>query len=138
MKTKNTKILFVALLVIFTLSSCFGENVDITKDATHSADTELGTGAITVTVEQVVDDWSVSFTIHTDKTTLADALLEHGLIAGENGDYGLYVKTVNGIYLDYDEDGMYWAFYKGGEYLMTGADSTEISDTEHYEIVASR
>ena len=66
------------------------------KTATYLKDTELGTGSKTIQVEVKVEDKSVTFTIHTDKTTLGDALLEHSLIAGENGAYGLYVKTVNG------------------------------------------
>ena len=46
-------------------------------------------------------------TINTDKEILRDALEEHNLISGEQGAYGLYVKVVNGIKADYDEDGGY-------------------------------
>ena len=66
------------------------------------------------------------FDIATDKTTVGDALLELGLIAGEEGAYGLYVKQVNGITADYDVDQTYWAFYVNGEYGMTGVDATDI------------
>ena len=52
------------------------------------------------------------------------ALLKLGVIAGEDSDYGLYVKTVNGETADYDKDGAYWAFYVNGEYAMTGVDYT--------------
>ena len=37
----------------------------------------------------------------------------------------------------YDADGLYWAFYKSGEYLMTGVDTTEIADGEQYELVCT-
>ena len=74
-------------------------------------------------------------TIKTDKTILGDALLEHSLIAGEEGAYGLYVKFVNGIRADYDLDGAYWGFNKGGEYMMTGVDGTTIADGDKYELV---
>lgn len=67
-----------------------------------------------------------TFQITTDKKTVGEALLEEGLIQGEPGPYGLYVKTVNGITLDYDTDGKYWAFYVDGEYGMTGVDETDI------------
>ena len=107
-------------------------------NATYSKDTELGTGSKTIAVEVKVGDKSVTFTIHTDKTTLGDALLEHGLIAGENGMYGLYVKTVNGMLADYDIDGSYWSFYKGGEMMMSGVDGESISGGEHYEIVYAK
>lgn len=67
-----------------------------------------------------------AFIIATEKAIVGEALLENGLIAGEDGPYGLYVKTVNGITLDYDTDGMYWSFYVNGEYGMTGVDQTDI------------
>lgn len=64
--------------------------------------------------------------ILTDRKTVGDALLELGLIAGDNGQYGLYVKTVNGVTADYDKDGVYWAFYVNGEYASSGVDTTDI------------
>ena len=66
------------------------------------------------------------FEIHTDKTTVGEALLEMQLIEGEEGPYGLYVKSVNGITADYDADQTYWAFYINGEMAMTGVDATEV------------
>ena len=72
------------------------------------------------------------FEIHTDKTVVGDALLELGLIEGEAGPYGLYVKTVNGITADYDVDQTYWAFYIGEEYGMTGVDLTDIQPGATY------
>ena len=72
------------------------------------------------------------FLVCTDKETVGDALLEHDLIAGDEGDYGLYVKTVNGITADYDTDKTYWAFYVNGEYAPTGVDTTKIVPGETY------
>lgn len=76
------------------------------------------------------------FTITTDKTTVGEALLDEGLIAGEDSEYGLYVKTVNGTTLDYDTDGKYWAFYVDGEYALSGVDSTEIKSGSTYTFKA--
>ncbi len=73
-----------------------------------------------------------SFDITTDKKTVGEALLEEGLIEGEESEYGLFVKTVNGITADYDVDGTYWAFYIDGEYASTGVDSTDIVDGTTY------
>ena len=78
------------------------------------------------------------FEIHTDKTIVGDALLNLGLITGENGPYGLYVKTVNGITADYDTDGTYWAFYIDDEYGMTGVDLTEITPGATYAFKVSK
>lgn len=72
------------------------------------------------------DGKETAFEIHTDKATVGEALLELGLIEGEEGAYGLYVKKVNGITADYDVDQTYWAFYVNGEYGMTGVDSTNV------------
>lgn len=74
------------------------------------------------------------FEIHTDKETVGEALEELGLIAGEEGEYGLFVKTVNGITADYDKDGVYWAFYINGEYALTGIDVTEITQGNSYSL----
>lgn len=73
-----------------------------------------------------------AFEIHTDKETVGEALLELGLVSGDMGDYGLYVKTVNGITADYDEDGTYWAFYVNGEYAASSADLTTITEGDTY------
>ena len=73
-----------------------------------------------------------TFEITTDADTVGEALLDEGLIAGEESQYGLYVKTVNGLTVDYDRDGAYWSFYVDGEYAMSGADTTEIEDGQTY------
>lgn len=78
------------------------------------------------------DGKETEFTVKTDADTVGKALLDANLIAGEDSEYGLYVKTVNGITADYDTDGSYWAFYINGEYAMTGVDSTEIEDGATY------
>lgn len=74
----------------------------------------------------------VSCEIHTDEKTVGAALLKLGVIEGEEGQYGLYVKKVNGIIADYDVDSTYWAFYIDEEYAMTGVDVTEISEESSY------
>ena len=91
------------------------------------APTVMGEGA-TVFYFNVVDKDGneTKFEIRTDKTVVGDALLELGLIAGEEGPYGLYVMTVNGITANYETDGVYWAFYEGDDYGMKGVDLTEI------------
>ena len=73
-----------------------------------------------------------TFSITTDKSTVGDALLEEGLIAGENGQYGLYVTEVNGIVADYNVDGTYWAFYVDGAYASSGVDTTDVVDGSTY------
>ena len=76
--------------------------------------------------------------IHTDQKTVGEALMELGLIDGEDSEFGLYVKTVNNITLDYDKDGLYWAFYINDEYAQSGVDSTEIKEGDTYLLKAEK
>lgn len=95
--------------------------------------TEIGEGQTEFTF--VVADQEgneTQFLVHTDKETVGEALLELGLIAGDESEYGLYVKTVNGITADYDADQTYWAFYVNGEYAQTGVDSTAVTAGDTY------
>lgn len=96
---------------------------------------ELGEGskefALTVTDK---DGNETQFEIHTDKETVGEALQELNLIDGEEGEYGLFVKTVNGITADYDADGVYWAFYVNGEYAASGVDVTQITEGDSYAL----
>ena len=103
------------------------ESGTVAETPDPNAPTVKGEGA-TVFYFNVVDKdgKETKFEIHTDKTTVGEALLELGLIEGEEGAYGLYVKKVNGITADYNVDGTYWAFYEGDDYGMTGVDLTEI------------
>lgn len=95
--------------------------------------TVLGEGETAFTFTVVDGDGNQTvYEIHTDKQTVGDALTELGLIEGEDSEYGLYVKTVNGITVDYDTDGKYWAFYANGEYAQTGVDGTEIEAGASY------
>ena len=77
-----------------------------------------------------------AYTVQTEKETVGDALLEKGLIDGEKGAYGLYVKTVDGITLDFDKDGKYWAFYVNDTYAAKGVDATQIEDGVAYAFKA--
>lgn len=115
-------------------SSAAGSAAATASPDTAATDvTVLGEGAtvFSFTVEDG-DGNQTNFEIHTDATTVGDALTELGLIEGEESEYGLYVKTVNGITADYDTDGKYWAFYVDGAYAQAGVDATEITDGASY------
>lgn len=106
--------------------------------ATYTEDKSFGEGAKTAYVEVKADDKSITFTLKTDKENLADALLEHKLVEGDDSQFGLYIKKVNGILADYDINKSYWSLCKDGQALMTGASDTKISDGEHYELVYTK
>lgn len=82
------------------------------------------------------DGKEVTVEVHTDKKIVGEALTDTGILAGEEGPYGLYIKTVNGDTYDYEKDGKYWAFYINGEYGMTGVDVTEIVENDTYALKA--
>lgn len=138
-------ILCMVLTVAMALSAtgCNGSNNN-TMPPTSAADTNnaadatvLGKGSTSFAFSVTDADGSVTqFEIHTDKATVGEALLELELIAGDDSEYGLYVKTVNGITLDYDKDGKYWAFYVDGEYATTGVDSTAVTAGAGYAFKA--
>ena len=83
-----------------------------------------------------VNGVQTAYEIHTDKKIVGEALQALELIDGEEGMYGLYVKTVNGQTLDYDKDGKYWAFYIDGKMAPSGVDMTEITHGVTYSFKA--
>ena len=132
-------LLLLAILTLFSLAACADvDKTGVWETATYDSNTELGEGEKTVTVKVVADEQELTFTIHTDKATLGEALLEHELIAGDQGPYGLYVKKVNGIVADYDVDQTYWSLTKNGETMMVGVDGAEIADGEQYELTRTK
>ena len=109
-----------------------GTEVNVQTDAQADSN-QLGEGSTKFTFTVVDKEGNeTQFEIHTDKETVGEALTELELIDGEESEYGLYVKTVNGITADYDKDGVYWAFYINGEYAQTGIDSTTITEGDSY------
>ena len=80
------------------------------------------------------DGTEIRITVCTDKSVVGEALQELGLIEGEEGPYGLYVKVVNGIRADYDKDKVYWAFYVNGDYAVSGVDVAEICAGDEYAL----
>ena len=131
---KKISSLILALLLILPLVvSCNGGYDTAPKEGIWESAT-IGKGDKTFTLEIVTEDKSVTHTIKTDKKTVGEALVELDFISGDEGPYGLYIKTVNGITVDYDKDGKYWAFYVNGEYAMSGVDTTEIDKNAKYEL----
>lgn len=134
-RTRNILALVLAAVLMALTIGC-GSNADTNAEPKTelSADSDasakvVGEGSKQFDFTVVQKDGSeTSFEVHTDKETVGEALTELDLIAGEDGEYGLYVKTVNGITVDYDTDGAYWAFYVNDEYAQSGVDQTVIED----------
>ena len=143
---KNTKFkrilsLFLCTVLItamaLTLGSCGKNETTGTSDTALSDETvgavNIGEGKHEFHFYVRSDEnHSKLYIVRTDKTTVGEALLELGLIDGDDGEFGLYVKEVDGITADYETDGTYWAFYVNGEYAVTGAEKTDIVDGADY------
>ena len=91
---------------------------------------------------EVVDD-SGKVTSYEGKTDaeylvgLMDELQASGdfTYEGTEGDYGLYINTVNGLTADYDADGAYWSIMVNGEYGMYGASEQPVDDGDSFQFV---
>ena len=126
-------VLIAAMALITT--ACDNVNLKFWETATESTVGDPETPSVKKTFTFIVVDKEgaeTSFTVSTDKKTVGEALLAEGLIEGEDGAYGLYVKKVNGITADYDINQTYWAFYINGEYAMSGVDQTNVQDGAIY------
>ena len=126
---RKTLCVCLALVMLLSLAACGQQHKP--AEPTVYADGAVitireGEPTKTFTVEVVDKDGTmVTVTVKTDLDTVGEVLQEAGMLQGEQGEYGLYIKTVNGIYADYDTDGTYWAFYVNGEYAAAGVDMTE-------------
>ncbi len=99
----------------------------------------VGEGKVSFTFEVVFADNTVKeYTVKTDKETVGAALLDVGLISGDDDQYGLYVKTVDGVTYDYDRDKVYWSFYVDGRYAPKGVDRTKIAEGVKYSFKAEK
>lgn len=119
--TRFISTLFLAVLIAATAlcTGCTGEAVQ--------------PGEKTITVEIVLPDETITHTITTDAEYLRGALEEKSLVAGDESQYGLFVKTVAGVTIDESKQ-EWWNFTKGGEALFTGVDTTPIAHGDKFEI----
>ena len=133
------KILTMLLIMTMAVSAiACGKKEEVSTETTVYEDGAVigeGSKSFEFTVVNMAGE-EATFEVKTDEDTVGAALLENNMIAGEDGDYGLYVKTVNGETVDYDKDGKYWAFYINGEYGMTGVDATDIVEGDSYAFKA--
>ena len=126
-------IVLIVSIVLF-VSGCGREEApEAPTTQSQSVVKELGEGKTEFNFSAIdLDGNETKFIIHTDKAMLGEALSEVGLVEGEEGQYGLYVKTVNGVTADYEKDGTYWALYVNDDYALKGVDLTPITEGESY------
>lgn len=129
---KNRGPLIAAAVLIIIVLACVGIWMGTRPPAVE--------GAKALTIQVVHGDGSAkNFDIHTDAENLGDALLEHKELAvvGSNGEYGLYITSVDGEEAS-DADHTYWSISQEGEMLTVGVDNQPIADGERYELTLSK
>ena len=124
---KNKKMILIALIPVILIGLMLGVYM-----ATRP-ETAVGSKAIAVTV--VHSDGSENeFSYKTDAEFLGEALLAEGLIAGEDGPYGLTLITADGEDAVWDTDNAYWAIYIGGEAAVVGISQIPVYDGSSFTL----
>lgn len=125
---KNKKLIIAAIAVVVIVIAMVVIFVATRPETTA--------GSKTFTVEVVHSDGSKkTFTYHTDAEYLGEVLLAEGLIAGDSGEFGLYINTVDGEDAVWEEDNSYWALYVGEDYAAQGIDQTPVADGDAFSLV---
>ena len=127
MEQKGNKkaLLAVAALVVAVL--ILGGVYVFTRPAVSKGDKHI--------VVEVVhaDGASKEYEYDTDEEYLGNVLEPAGLIAGEDSEYGMFVKTVDGYTVDYAKQ-EWWCFTQDGVQVNTGVETTPVADGDHFEI----
>ena len=127
---KQTKLIAGIVAVVVLIAAFIGIYAATRPETTQ--------GAKTITVEVVhKDESSKTFTYHTDAEYLGEVLISEGLVVDNQGDYGLYILTVDGEDCIWEEDGTYWALWQNGEMAMQGADTTPVADGDEFALIAT-
>ena len=118
---KNKKMILAVVAVVVIAAVMLGVYT-MTRPETAE-----GAKAYTVTVIHSEGEQKV-FQLNTAGEYLSEALLAAGLIAGEEGPYGLTVITVDGEDAVWDTDNAYWCIYIGEEMATVGISEIPVYD----------
>lgn len=124
---KNKKTNLIAVIVLVVVLAAAGLLYMKFKPGTTAGDKE-----ITVKVS-ALENGEKSFTYQTDAEYLGEVLTANKLIEGEDGQYGLFITTANGVKAD-DSKQQWWRITKGGEQVNTSVDQTPIQDGDQFEL----
>ena len=91
-------------------------------------------GAKTITVKVVHGDSSEKdYEYKTDEAYLGAVIQDNKLVEGEEGEFGLFMTSVDGEKADESKQ-QWWCLTKGGEQVNTSADQTPIEDGDIFEL----
>lgn len=131
-------VMIVGLLAVF--SGCGKEEQPAEEEMASGAEAvdlndaeEMGKGDHHFYLIAYDEDGDPStFSIYTNEKTVGEALDDLGLIEVDEREYGMYVEEVNGVEVNYTEEGQYWAFFVNDEFATDSVDSTEIEEDAVY------
>ncbi len=128
---KITVSALLAVMMLFCIVSCdVGIDTEtLWESATYQSDTTLGNGGKSVTVEIKAGERSVILTLKTDKSTLGEALFEHGIVNDP-----VFFNICNGMAADWSRDQAYWEFKIDGKKQNHGINDVKISGGESFTL----
>ena len=133
-KTQQPQIRTLALLLALLFSAVVfagcGNDAKSGQESSGSVGSAGKTIALTVTHK---DGSTKEFNLETTEENLGAALLNEGIISGSDGEYGLFVTTVDGETAD-EGNQEWWCLTIAGETATSGVDSTPIEDGGVYEL----
>lgn len=138
MKDKKIKLILISLFIIIIVSVSMifiykNHNTNSTQNNQTTSKNDKIEKKYTVKVYED-SKYISSFTYFTTKKYLGEALLDEGLIEGENGAYGLFITTV----LDKKANSSkneWWKIMVNGQESSTGVDQIEIHNNDTYELI---
>jgi len=125
-KQSSRKVIILISALIIAAAAMFGiYKIFIPKG-------QAGAKAITVTVVHA-DESSKDFRYQTDEAYLGDVLKAEKLVEGTEGEFGMFITSVDGEEAD-DSKEQWWCITKDGDQLNTSADQTPIEDGDQFEL----
>lgn len=128
---KSNKKIAIAITVLVAIIVIFAVVYAIVKPKANQ-------GSKAVTIEVTDNEGKITtYETKTDAEYLGEVFAEIDdlTVEGADGDYGLYIDTVNGLTADYAVDGAYWSIYVNGEYGNYSADQQPVADGDVYGLV---
>ncbi|MBE6887738.1 MAG: DUF4430 domain-containing protein [Ruminococcaceae bacterium] len=98
-------------------------------------------GGKNITIEVInSQQQSTMYEVSTDAEYLVEAFAEaEGLeVVAEEGEYGVYILSVNGEEAVWEVNQAYWSIMVNGEYGMYGASEQPVTDGDAYQLVYTK
>ena len=127
----------LVLLIAASVAGCGDNNPgEVSSDPPISSASEEVKFQKHITIRVIANDQEYEFGYDTDAEFLRQALEDKDLIKGDESEFGLFITEVYGIKADSDKR-QWWCITKGGQAVMTGADTTPIANGDTFELTLS-